>query len=76
MFKDLTNAVKGFGGSPDQIMNYAKGVKFPTTKQELLKAFESNNAPKEITAALNKLPDKTYNSPQDLISGLKDMLGK
>ncbi len=76
MFKDLTNAVKGFGGSPDQLMNYAKGVKFPASKQELLKAFESNNAPKEIIAALSKLPDKTYNSPQDLIGGLKDMLGR
>lgn len=55
-------------------MNYTK--KLPTTKQELLKAFEDNNGLKEIMATLDKLPDKTCNSTQDLLSGLKNVLYK
>ena len=74
MFKDLGEAVKGFG-SPDQIMKYAKGINFPTSKQNLVSAFKNNNAPQEFISALDKLPDKNYNSPQDLISGLTSMLG-
>ena len=74
MFKDLTQAAKGFGG-PDQIMKFAKGVKFPTSKQDLVSALKNNNAPKEVISVLDKLPDKNYNSPQDLISALAGSLG-
>ena len=74
MFKDLTEAAKGFA-SPDQIMKFAKGVKFPTSKQDLVSAFKNNNAPKEVISVLDKLPDKNYNSPQDLISALIGTLG-
>ena len=74
MFKDLTQAAKGFGG-PDQIMKFAKGVKFPTSKKDLVSAFKNNNAPKEMMSVLDKLPDKNYNSPQDLISALAGSLG-
>ena len=73
MFKNLGDAVKGFGG-PDQIMKYAKGINFPTNKQNLINAFKNNNAPQEFMTALDKLPDRNYNSPQDLISGLTGML--
>jgi hypothetical protein len=77
MFKDLDlgKAVKDFV-KPDQIMKYAKDIKFPTNKQGIVSAFKNGNAPQEIISALDKLPDKTYNSPQDLISGLSGMLGK
>jgi hypothetical protein len=74
VFKDLGQAVKGFG-SPDQIMKYAKGVNFPASKQNLVSAFKNNNAPQELISVLDKLPDKNYNSPQDLISGLTSGLG-
>jgi hypothetical protein len=74
VFKDLTQAAKGFG-SPDQIMKFAKGVKFPTSKKDLVSAFKNNNAPKEMMSVLDKLPDKNYDSPQDLISALTGTLG-
>ncbi len=76
MFKDLNlgESMKGFV-NPDQIMKLAKGVKFPTNKQELVNSFRNNNAPNEILSLIEKLPDKTYNSPQDLISSLKGSIG-
>ena len=74
MFKDLTEAAKGFG-SLDQIMKLAKGVKFPTSKKDLVSSFKNNNAPKEMISMLDKLPDKIYNSPQDLLSALTGSLG-
>ncbi len=75
MFKDLTQGMKG-SLKPDEIMKYAKGINFPATKQSLISGFKSNGAPQEIASALDKLPDRTYNSPQDLISGLTSMIGK
>ncbi len=69
MFKNLTDSIKGFV-KPDDIMKFAKGIKFPATKQELVSSFKNNNAPKEMLSVIEKLPDKTYNSPQDLVSGL------
>ena len=75
MFKNLTDTLKG-SLKPDEIMKYAKGISFPASKQSLVSGFKNNNAPEQITSALDKLPDKTYNSPQDLISGLTSMMGK
>jgi hypothetical protein len=74
MFEDLSKAAKGFV-SPDQIMKFAKGVKFPSSKKELVNSFKNNKAPKEIISVLDKLPDKNYNSPQDLLSALPSILG-
>ena len=75
MFEDLTKGLGGFV-SPDQIMKFAKGVKFPTNKQGLVDSFKNNNAPKEIISAIDKLPDKNYNSPQDLLGALTSVIGK
>ena len=74
MFKDLTEGAKGLGGA-DQITKYVKGVNFPTSKQKLVSAFRNNKAPKELMSVLDSLPDKEYNSPQDLISALTSKLG-
>lgn len=75
VFKDLSlgKAAKDFI-KPDQIMKYAKDIKFPTNKQGIVSAFKNGNSPQKITSALDNLPDKTYNSPQDLISGLTGMV--
>ncbi len=64
-----TETVKGFAA--DDIMKYIKGINFPASLQAIISAFKNNNAPAEMTSALGKLPDMTYNSPQDLINTLK-----
>jgi hypothetical protein len=74
MFEDITKAAEGFV-NPDQIMKLAKGIKFPSSKNELVNSFKNNNAPKEIISVIEKLPDKNYSSPQDLLSALPSMLG-
>jgi len=45
-------------------MKFAKGIKFPSSKNELVNSFKNNNAPKEIISVIEKLPDKNYNSPR------------
>ena len=74
MFEDLTKAAKG-AVNPDQIMKLAKGIKFPSSKNELVNSFKNNNAPKEIISVIEKLPDKNYNSLQNLLSSLPSLLG-
>lgn len=74
MFEDITKAAKGFV-NPDQIMKFAKGIKFPSSKSDLVNSFKNSKAPKEIISVIEKLPDKNYNSPQDLLSALPGMLG-
>jgi hypothetical protein len=75
VFKDVSQTVQSFGGM-DQIMKYAKSLKFPTSKQDLLNSFKNNNAPQELLSVMERLPDKMYNSPQDLIGALTGSLGK
>jgi hypothetical protein len=55
-------------------MKYMKGVNSPASKQSLVSAITNNNAPKEMTSALNNPPAANYNSPQDLIGALKGKL--
>ncbi len=76
MFNNLGDISKGLGGigNPDQIMNYAKGINFPTSKQKLVEVFRKNNAPKEFVSVIENLPERDYNSPQDLISALTGKL--
>ncbi len=75
MFKNLEKDVEGFV-KPEEIMKYIKGVNFPTSLQNIINTLKNNNAPPQIVSAANKLPNKTYNSPQDLANDIKDMLGK
>ncbi|MDI6724305.1 MAG: DUF2795 domain-containing protein [Methanobacterium sp.] len=52
--------------SPAQVEKYIKGIKFPASKQELLKQAESNNANNDVLDILENVPDKEFNSPIDI----------
>ncbi len=52
--------------SPGDMQQYLEGVEFPVPKSELVNKAKSNDAPPEIIDALNKIPDKSYQSPADL----------
>lgn len=71
--KKGVEAGKGIAGM-DDIMKYVKGVNFPATKDSIVSAFKTNNAPQELMSALNSLPAMNFNSPQDLINALKGKL--
>ncbi len=52
--------------SPAKVEKYIKGIKFPASKQQLLKQAESNNADEDVLNILENVPDKGFNSPIDI----------
>ncbi len=61
---------RGVGGrSPANIMDHLKGIDFPARKSELVKHARETEGPDtdEVVNALEKLPDRQYNSPADVM---------
>lgn len=48
------------------IPQHLQNVDFPATKQEILSAARDSDADGDVMGALNGLPDKTYNSMDDV----------
>ncbi|MDQ1280426.1 MAG: hypothetical protein QG670_1689 [Thermoproteota archaeon] len=70
MFKNISDRIRA-SGKENEIMKYVRGINFPISKQNLISALKNNNAPSEVISTLDKLPEMTYNSPQDLVNALK-----
>ena len=51
---------------PIQVQRYLKGIDYPATKQDLLDAAERNNADENVRSTLERLPDQSFNSPNDV----------
>ncbi len=49
--------------SPAIVEKYLKGMHYPAQKKNLLDSAEGKDAPSDVIGLINKLPDKTYNSP-------------
>ncbi len=52
--------------NPIQLQKHLKGVSYPASRQDLLKAAESNGADEEISSFLEQLPDQEYQTPADV----------
>jgi hypothetical protein len=52
--------------SPAIVEKYLKGTRYPSEKQNLVNNAQGKDAPKDVMDLINKLPDKTYNSPIDI----------
>ena len=52
--------------SPAIVEKYLAGRHYPSGRKDLLENAKSKEAPEEVLNLLNKLPDKTYNSPIDI----------
>ncbi len=63
---------EGFIGktSPATIAKFLGGTDFPCSKSDLITHASNKGAPDEIIDVLNKLPDTTYNSMADVMSGV------
>lgn len=42
------------------------GMHYPAEKQTLINSAQNKDAPRDVMDLINKLPDKTYNSPIDI----------
>lgn len=59
--------------SPAQVESYLKGIKFPASKQEIIRQAQDNGADKPALNILESLKDKEYNSPIDISKSIGKM---
>lgn len=52
--------------NPIELQSALKGVDYPARKDDLVKAAQGNGGSDEIKAAIDKLPDGTYDKPTDV----------
>ncbi len=52
--------------SPIQLQKHLKGVSYPASRPDLLKAAEANGAGEDIRSFLEQLPDQPYQTPADV----------
>ncbi|MCC6312948.1 MAG: DUF2795 domain-containing protein [Thermomicrobiales bacterium] len=52
--------------NPIQIEKFLKGVNYPATKQDLVRAAEKNGGNEDVKRTLEKMPGHTFDSPKDV----------
>jgi Protein of unknown function (DUF2795) len=52
--------------NPVQVQKYLQGVNYPVHKNDLLKHVHDQGGDENVRATLEKLPDKTYQTPADV----------
>jgi len=62
--------VREFQGGTAEISKYLSGINFPCSKEELINHARRNNAPENVLQTLRRIPDRTYNSMSDVMSGV------
>jgi hypothetical protein len=55
------------GLSPESVYNFLEGMKYPAQKKELVNQAKKNNADIRIIEAIESLPEKEYESEDDVI---------
>jgi hypothetical protein len=61
---------RGVGGqSPSNVQSFLKGVSYPASKEDLLKAAKNNGAPREIVEILKGLSSDEFGGPQEVMKG-------
>ncbi|HOX41117.1 MAG TPA: DUF2795 domain-containing protein [bacterium] len=62
---------RGVGGKgPANIMKHMKGIKFPATKDEIVKIAQGKDQgpdTEDVVGVLKKLPEKDYTSPAEIL---------
>ena len=56
--------------SPAIVEKYLAGMHYPAEKKKLVDNAENKDAPDDVMNVINKLPEKTYNSPIDITKEL------
>jgi hypothetical protein len=55
--------------TPTLLEKHLQGLEFPAGKEELLLRAQANQAPDEVMTAIFDLPDREFNSIDELIRG-------
>ena len=52
--------------SPIEIEKFLKGMNYPANKGDIIAKARENDASEEVISALEKMPDREYESPADV----------
>lgn len=58
--------------NPIQMQKFLKGVNYPASKESILAKAEENDAPEDVRALLDQIPDEEYGSPTNLNEAVKE----
>lgn len=58
--------------NPIQLQKYLKGVEYPASRDDVIKAAEENGADKEILEALKNVSQDSFEKPTDVTKALSD----
>ena len=58
--------------NPIELQKYLKGVDYPASKDDVVKAAEKNGADDEILEALKGISDESFERPTDVTKALSD----
>jgi hypothetical protein len=61
--------------NPIELQKYLKGADYPAGKDDLVRLAESNGAGGDVVEALRGMDGDTFDSPADVMKGVKDSLG-
>ncbi|MDA8188564.1 MAG: DUF2795 domain-containing protein [Dehalococcoidales bacterium] len=56
--------------NPAKLAQFLGGIDFPCSKKDLINYARRKNAPKEVLDTLQGIPERTYNSMSDVMSGV------
>ena len=69
MQNDLTKAASQ--GVKEGVQKALQDVKFPTSKQDLIRVAQQKNVPAPIVEKLRNMPGDQYNGPQDVLKAVQ-----
>ena len=58
--------------SPREVEHHLRGVRYPTTKSELARAAQRNEAPDAFVEDLQQLPERWYSGPEDVLRSYRN----
>lgn len=58
--------------APIQVQKYLKGVKYPASKEDLVKCAQQNKADKDIISLLQGMQADKFNSPAEVSKAIGD----
>jgi hypothetical protein len=59
---------------PNKIQAALKGISYPAGKDDLVRTAKENDAPDIVMEVLNRLPDREYGGPQDVMKETKPLI--
>lgn len=58
------------GRSTANVEDFLRSVEFPCSTDDLIAGAQENGAPYEVTQELMRLPDQTFEGPEDVAANL------